>query len=345
MAATFKMVVYTLVGSLLMLAAAVANGITANAGPDGATSFSMSALAQAPVGESTQRWIFVAFALAFLIKMPAFPFQGWMPDAYRNMPLPVLAVFSGALSKVAAYGFLRVALPIFPDASQDFQLVILLLALGSILYGSAQAFTQTNTRLILGYSSMAQLGFITLGVFALGQAAGAQGALLQMVQHGLVVAPLFFIIALLLERSGSDDIREMGGVAFRAPVLSALFLIVALSTLAMPGSANFAGEFLILLGLFNTKLAIAIIAFTGVAMASVYMLRMFIRAIHNRLGAGVKSFDMSARDGLVLVPLVLAILAFAVYPQQALRSSEASVQKVVEAAGGGEAVAQRAVAP
>jgi NADH-quinone oxidoreductase subunit M len=297
------------------------------------------------VGESTQRWIFVAFALAFLIKMPAFPFQGWMPDAYRNMPLPVLAVFSGALSKVAAYGFLRVALPIFPDASQDFQLVILLLALGSILYGSAQAFTQTNTRLILGYSSMAQLGFITLGVFALGQAAGAQGALLQMVQHGLVVAPLFFIIALLLERSGSDDIREMGGVAFRAPVLSALFLIVALSTLAMPGSANFAGEFLILLGLFNTKLAIAIIAFTGVAMASVYMLRMFIRAIHNRLGAGVKSFDMSARDGLVLVPLVLAILAFAVYPQQALKSSEASVQKVVEAAGGGEAVAQRAVAP
>jgi NADH-quinone oxidoreductase subunit M len=345
MAATFKMVVYTLVGSLLMLAAAVATGITANAGPDGATSFSMSALAQAPVGESAQRWIFVAFALAFLIKMPAFPFQGWMPDAYRNMPLPVLAVFSGALSKVAAYGFLRVALPIFPDASQDFQLVILLLALGSILYGSAQAFTQTNTRLILGYSSMAQLGFITLGVFALGQAAGAQGALLQMVQHGLVVAPLFFIIALLLERSGSDDIREMGGVAFRAPVLSALFLIVALSTLAMPGSANFAGEFLILLGLFNTKLAIAIIAFTGVAMASVYMLRMFIRAIHNRLGAGVKSFDMSARDGLVLVPLVLAILAFAVYPQQALKSSEASVQKVVEAAGGGEAVAQRAVAP
>jgi NADH-quinone oxidoreductase subunit M len=345
MAATFKMVVYTLVGSLLMLAAAVATGITANAGPDGATSFSMSALAQAPLGESTQRWIFAAFALAFLIKMPAFPFQGWMPDAYRNMPLPVLAVFSGALSKVAAYGFLRVALPIFPDATQDFQLVILLLALGSILYGSAQAFTQTNTRLILGYSSMAQLGFITLGVFALGQAAGAQGALLQMVQHGLVVAPLFFIIALLIERSGSDDIREMGGIAFRAPVLSALFLIVALSTLAMPGSANFAGEFLILLGLFNTKLAIAIIAFTGVAMASVYMLRMFIRAIHNRLGAGVKSFDLSARDSLVLVPLVLAILAFAVYPQQALRSSEASVQKVVDVAGGGETVAQRAVAP
>ena len=134
----------------------------------------------------------------------------------------------------------------------------------------------------------------------------------------------------------------MGGVAFRAPVLSALFLIVALATLAMPGSANFAGEFLILLGLFNTKLVIAIIAFTGVAMASVYMLRMFIRAMHNRVGANVNSFDLSVRDGLVLVPLVLAILAFAVYPQQALRDSEPAVEKV---AGGPDAVAQAGATP
>jgi NADH-quinone oxidoreductase subunit M len=341
-AATFKLVIYTLVGSLLMLAAAVATGITAEAGPGGATSFSMAALADAPVGESAQRWIFAAFALAFLIKMPAFPFHGWMPDGYRSMPLPVLAVFSGVLSKVAAYGFLRVALPIFPDAVQDFQTVILLLALASILYGSAQAFTQTNVRLILGYSSVAQLGFITLGIFALGEAAGAQGALLQMVNHGLVVAPLFFIAALLYERTGSEDIREMGGVAFRAPVLSTLFLIVAFATLAMPGSANFAGEFLILLGIFNAKLAIAVIAFTGVAMASVYMLRMYIRAMHNRVGATVKSFDISARDALVLVPLVLAILAFGVYPQQALDHSEATVQKVV---GGPEAVAQAGATP
>jgi NADH-quinone oxidoreductase subunit M len=328
-AATFKLVVYTLVGSLLMLAAAVATGIMAEAGPGGATSFSIEALAAAPVDDGPQRWIFAAFALAFLIKMPAFPFHGWMPDGYRSMPLPVLAVFSGVLSKVAAYGFLRVVLPIFPDAAEDFQTVILLLALASVLYGSAQAFTQTNVRLILGYSSVAQLGFIVLGIFALGEAAGAQGALLQMVQHGLVVAPLFFIVALLTERTGSEDIRQMGGVAFRAPVLSALFLIVALATLAMPGSANFAGEFLILLGLFNTELAIAVIAFTGVAMASVYMLRMFIRAVHNRLGAGVKSFDLGARDALVLVPLVLVIVAFAVYPQQALEHSEATVERVV----------------
>ena len=182
----------------------------------------LSDLAKADLAESTQRWIFVAFALAFLIKMPAFPFHGWMPDAYRTMPLPVLAVFSGVLSKVAAYGFLRVVLPLFPAAAQDFQTLVLVLALCSIVYGSAQAFTQTNVRLILGYSSVAQLGFITLGVFALDpEGRGAQGALLQMVNHGLVVAPLFFIIALLAERAGgSEDIRDMGGIAFRAPVLA-----------------------------------------------------------------------------------------------------------------------------
>ena len=220
--------------------------------------------------------------------MPLFPFHGWMPDAYRTMPLPVLAIFSGVLSKVAAYGFLRIVLPLFPDAAQDFQSLILILALLSILYGSAQAFTQTNARLVLGYSSVAQLGFITLGIFALDpEGRGAQGAILQMVNHGLVVAPLFLIIVLLSERSsGTEDITKMGGLAFRAPVLAALFLIVALATLAMPGSANFVGEFLILLGLFETKLAISIIAFTGVAMASVYMLRMFIRTMHNRVGAG-----------------------------------------------------------
>jgi NADH-quinone oxidoreductase subunit M len=340
-AATFKLVVYTLVGSLLMLAAAVATGITANGGE----SFSIERLASEPLATGSQRWIFVAFALAFLIKMPSFPFHGWMPDAYRSMPLPVLAVFSAVLSKVAAYGFLRVVLPVFPDATQDFQTLMLLLALASILYGSAQAFTQTNARLILGYSSMAQLGFITLGIFALGEASGAQGALLQMVNHGLVVAPLFFIIALLYERTGTEDIREMGGVAFRAPVLAALFLIVALATLAMPGSANFAGEFLILLGVFNAKLVIAIIAFTGVAMASVYMLRMFIRTMHNRVGPGVRSFDLSARDALVLVPLVLVILAFAVYPQQALNDSEASVERVVAAPAGAGAVAQTGATP
>jgi NADH-quinone oxidoreductase subunit M len=209
----------------------------------------------------------------------------------------------------------------------DFQMVLLLIGLAGIIYGSAMAFTQTSLRLILGYSSVAQLGFITLGIFAFREE-GVQGAILQSVNHGLVVAPIFFIIALIVERAGgSEDIRELGGLAFRGPVLATLFLIVALATLAIPGSANFAGEFLILLGVFKAKLAIALIASTGVVLASVYMLRAYIRAMHNRPGAAVAGpRDLRARDGLVLVPLVVCILAFGLYPQAALEDGEQAMR-------------------
>jgi NADH-quinone oxidoreductase subunit M len=322
--ATMKLVIYTLVGSLLMLTAAVATGVLAAAG-SADLSFAFSDLAQHPLASSSQDWIFLFFAAAFLVKMPAFPLHGWMPDGYRNMPLPVLALFSAVLSKVAAYGFLRICLPLFPDATEHFQTLMLLLALASILYGSAMAFTTTEARLVLGYSSVAQLGFITLGIFALNDQ-GAQGAILQAFNHGLVVAPAFFIVALLADRAGgSEDIRDMGGIAMRAPVLATLFLIVTFATLAMPGSSNFAGEFLILLGVFQSKIAIAIIASTGVVLAAVYALRLFIVTMHNRTGARVDSRELGLRDGLVLVPLVLAILAIALYPQFALKRSEPTV--------------------
>jgi NADH-quinone oxidoreductase subunit M len=330
--AAVKMFIYTLVGSLLMLAGAVAAAVLA----PGEINFSLAYLRDNLLGEGTQKLLFVAFGLAFLIKMPAFPLHGWMPDAYRNMPLPVLAVFSGVVSKVAAYGLLRIVLPLFPAAADDWQLIMLILAVCSILYGSLQAFTQTNLRLILGYSSIAQLGFIVLGIFALDDAArGAQGALLQAVNHGLVVAPLFLIIALLAARAGgSEDIRDMGGIAKHAPVLAALFMIVTLATLAMPGSANFVGEFFILIGVFESKLAVALVASTGVVLASVYALRMYIRAMHNRVGPSVTSTEMTLRDGLVIVPLVLAILAFAVYPQRALDAGEPAVKAVSGAVTG-----------
>jgi NADH-quinone oxidoreductase subunit M len=256
-----------------------------------------------------------------------------MPDGYRTMPLPALAVFSGVLSKVAAYGFLRVTIPLFPDAAAHYQTLMLLIALASILYGSAMAFTTTQTRLILGYSSIAQLGFITLGIFALNDQ-GAQGAVLQAFNHGLVVAPAFFIVAFVAARAGgSEDLRDMGGLAFRAPVFAALFLIVALANLAMPGSANFVGEFFILLGVFKAKLAIAIVAFTGVALASVYTLRLFIRAMHNRVGPDAESREMTVSDGVVLVPLVLSILALALYPQLPLHKGEKAITSSVHAAG------------
>jgi len=333
--AIIKLFIYTLVGSLLMLAAAIATGVLAanNAGTDLSFAFSDLARTAPALGKGTQEWIFLCFAAAFWVKMPAFPVHGWMPDGYRNMPLPVLAVFSAVLSKVAAYGFLRAVLPLFPDAAAHFQDLMLVLALGSILYGSAMAFTTSESRLVLGYSSVAQLGFITLGVFSL-SADGANGAILQAVNHGLVVAPAFVIVAYLAERAGgSEDLRDMGGIAFRAPVLAALFLIVVLANLAMPGSSNFVGEFLILLGVFHSKLVIAAIAFVGVGMAAVYSLRLFIRAMHNRVGPEVESREINFREGLVLVPLVGVILFFAVYPQLALHKGQRTItESVVPAA-------------
>ena len=263
-AATFKLVVYTLVGSLLMLAAAVATGVLAADGGDGVT-FSIQALANADLGESTQRWIFVAFALAFLIKMPAFPFHGWMPDGYRNMPLPALAVFSAVLSKVAAYGFLRVVLPVFPDADAGLpdgdaaaRARVDPLRLGA--WRSRSHEPAADPRLLVGRAARlhhardlrAGRGRRRAGRAAAdGQPRARRGAAVLHRRCCCTSAP------------ASEDIREMGGVAFRAPVLATLFLIVALATLAMPGSANFAGEFLILLGVFNAKLVIALIAFDG----------------------------------------------------------------------------------
>ncbi|MGB7684261.1 MAG: NADH-quinone oxidoreductase subunit M [Solirubrobacterales bacterium] len=340
-AATLKMIVYTLIGSLLMLVAAVATAIISADGGD--ITFSIAALQQQGIGVESQRWIFWFFAAAFLVKMPAFPLHGWMPDAYRAAPLPVLAVFSGVLAKVGAYGFLRVVLPILPDATVEFQEVILVVALASILYGSVMAFTQTNVRLIAGYSSIAQLGFITAGIFVL-RADGADGAILQMVNHGLVVAPIFLIVALLVERTGTEDIREMGGMALRAPVLATLFLIVALATLAMPGSANFVGEFYILNGLFQEKIVFAFIAITGVALSAYYALRLYQHAMHNRKPDGLLSREIGLRDGLVLAPLVLCILGLALYPQLVLHRTDPTVQQTVARVTGGPAPEARLAA-
>jgi NADH-quinone oxidoreductase subunit M len=330
-AATLKMIVYTLVGSLLMLVAAIATAILSS--HDGHITFSIAELSRHPLGDGSQRWIFWFFAAAFLVKMPAFLLHGWMPDAYRAAPLPALAVFSGVLAKVGAYGFLRIALPLFPAATIQFQEVVLVIALASILYGSVMAFTQTNVRLIAGYSSVAQLGFITAGIFAL-RADGSDGAVLQMVNHGLVVAPIFIIVAILAERSGTEDLREMGGVALRAPVLAALFLIVTLATLAMPGSANFIGEFYILNGLFQAKIVFALIAISGVAMSAYYALRLYQRTMHNRKPEGLASREIGWRDGIVLAPLVLCILGLALYPQLILKRIDKSVSQSVAAVTG-----------
>jgi NADH-quinone oxidoreductase subunit M len=336
-AATTKMFIYTLVGSLLLLVGVIAAAMVADT--DSLT-FSMRDL-QGAIAASDQSWLFWLFAAAFLVKMPAFLLHGWVRDTYRSAPLPALVVFSAVLSKVGAYGFLRTVLPILPDATVDYQEIMIILGIAAILYGSAMAFTQTNMRLIAAYSSLAQLGFILAGIFAL-RPDGADGAVLQMINHGIVVAPLLIIVALLVERTGSDDLSQGGALAMRAPVLAVLFLVVTMANLAIPGSANFIGEFYILNALFEVGIVYAIVASIGIAMAAYYALRLYQRTMHNRAPSdrpGVaggqpagKSREIGLRDGVVLGGLVACIVALALQPQIVLHKTEGATQATVSAA-------------
>jgi NADH-quinone oxidoreductase subunit M len=327
--ATTKLVIYTLVGSFFMLAAAIATGVLASDQHGTNLTFVLSSLQHLPLSRTSQEWIFLGFAAAFLVKMPLVPFHGWLADGYKAMPIPAVAVFSAILSKVAAYGFLRIVLPLFPYASVHFQTLMLLIALTSILWATAVAFTTPDARLVVAYSSVAQLGFITLGIFSL-RPEGGQGALLQMVNHGLVTVPMFFIVAAVAARAGgSETLKDMGGIAFRAPVLATLFVIVAFALLAMPGSSNFVGEFMILLGVFRAKLTIAVIAFAGMIGSAVYALRVFIGSMHNRVGPRVASREIRLAEAAAIVPIVGVILVLAFYPQFGLRRSQASLTTTI----------------
>jgi NADH-quinone oxidoreductase subunit M len=324
--ATIKMVIYTMVGSFLMLAAAVATGVIASNDHGTAINFTFSALQHLPVSRSDENWIFLAFTIAFLVKMPIAPFHGWLADAYKSMPIPAVAVFSGVVAKVASYGFLQIVLPLFPHASRHFQLLMLIIALVSIFWATAMAFTTRDARLVIAYSSVAQMGFILLGIFSL-RADGGQGALLQMLNHGIVTAASFFVVAAVAARAGgSESLDDMGGVAFKAPVLATFFLIITFANLAMPGSSNFIGEFMILLGTFNSRIVIAVIASVAVVGASFYALRLFIGAMHNRVGPRVRSFEIGPAEAVAIVPLVAIILVLAFYPQFGLTKSEATMK-------------------
>ena len=315
--ATTKFVIYTLAGSLLMLAGAVAIGVLATP-PDAHISFSFADLGQRQLPVGTQYWIFLLFAAAFLVKAPAFPLHGWMPDTYRATPIPVLIGLSAVLSKLGVYGFIAIVLRFLPDASVHFQEAMMVIAIVSIIYGSILAFSQDEARLVVGYSSIAQLGFIILGIFSL-DPKGIDGAVFQMVNHALVVAPLFLVIAVLADRvpNGSGRLSAMGGLATRAPVLAALLLIATFATLAMPGSGNFVGELMILFGAFNTKFALGVVATAGVVLASVYMIRFFQRAMHGREGSGIESRDIlpAGPDLATIAPLIAVIVALGVCPQ------------------------------
>jgi NADH-quinone oxidoreductase subunit M len=329
--ATTKFVIYTLSGSLLMLAAAVALGVLAT--PDGGQiSFSLAELEQRSIPAGSQHWIVLLFALAFFVKAPLFPLHGWVPETYRSTSIPVLALLSGVLSKVGVYGFLRIVLPVMPDGAEYWQELFIIVAVFSILYGSILAFSQDNVRMVLAYSSIAQLGFIVLGIFAFEQK-GAQGALFQMLNHGLVTVPLFLILGVIAARArGSESLSELRGMAFRAPVLAALFLVIALATLAMPGSGNFVGEILILFGAFENQLVYGLVASVGVVLAAVYMIRLFQGTMHGRAGPGVESREIDRVNLAAVAPLVAVVVALGVYPHFVLDRTEKDTASKIAAA-------------
>jgi NADH-quinone oxidoreductase subunit M len=286
------------------------------------------------VSEGTQHWIVLLFALAFFVKAPLFPLHGWVPETYRASPIVTIALLSAVLSKVGVYGFLRIVLPVMPEGSQHWQELFIVMAVFSILYGSVLAFSQDNVRLVVAYSSIAQLGFIVLGIFALDDR-GAQGAVFQMLNHGLVVAGLFLVIGVIAARAGGrESLSELGGVAFRAPLLATLFLILTFATLAMPGSANFVGEILILFGAFGDKLVYGLVASTGVVLAAVYMIRVFQRTMHNRVGPAVQSREMGGLDLAAVAPLVAVIVALGLYPNFVVERTETSTTAAIDQARG-----------
>jgi NADH-quinone oxidoreductase subunit M len=329
------LLVYTLVGSLLMLVAAVALGILAQdaTGSAGVT-FNIATLANSPIDPTDQKWILLALLAAFLIKMSIVPFHGWFAPAYRAMPFPALVIFAAVLSKVAAYGFLKIALPILPDAVVSWRLLLVILALVSIIYASLIAFTTNEPRLVLGYSSIAQLGFILLGISSL-DPAGAQGAIFQSITHALVVVPAVIIVAVITERAnGVERLDQLGGLAKRAPVLTALFLVVALAWLAMPGSGNFVAEYLVLLGQWRVAPWATIIASIGVVLAAFYALRLMIGALQNSRGEAIAEDapELSRFDGVALGVSIGALVMLSLAPQLVLRGSETSARTAVSPA-------------
>jgi NADH-quinone oxidoreductase subunit M len=302
--ATLVFFIYTMLGSLLMLASIVVLGISHG-------SFDMTT----PSAYSNSDWIFLGFVAAFVVKAPIFPFHGWLPDAYREAPAEVAGVLSGVVSKAAAYGFLYVAIVHFPQPTNDFRTPILVLAGIGLIYGSLLAFRAPDLRGVVAYSSMAQLGLITFGLFAT-NLAGFNGAVLQMVNHGLISAAMFMLAGLVELRTGTGRFDRLGGMARGRPVLATVLMTLGVIALAVPGSSAFAGEFLILTGVFTSGWGWSVVGAIAIVLAAMYMLRLISAVLHRSRGSAV---DESARDlrlaelGFIL-PLLACLIFLSAWP-------------------------------
>jgi NADH-quinone oxidoreductase subunit M len=303
MGATLKFVLYTMAGSLLMLAAVIVYGLSQH-------TFDL-----VKIGPSSSDWVFLGFVAAFAIKAPLFPLHGWLPDAYRESSPEVAAVLSGVVSKAAAYGFLRIAVTKFPQPAHDFRAPILALSAVGLIYGSLLAFRAPDIRGVVAYSSLAQMGLITMGVFAVNDL-GLDGSVLQMVNHGLISATLFLLAGMVERRALTGELGRIGGMARGRPALATVLMTTGVIALAVPLSSAFAGEFLILAGVFRRGWGWSVVGAVAIVLAAMYVLRLISAALHREVGPAVTdaALDLRPAELGVTVPLVACLLALSVYP-------------------------------
>jgi NADH-quinone oxidoreductase subunit M len=301
--ATITFVIYTVVGSLLMLAAIIVFGLQQG-------TFDLTKM-----GTSGSTWLFLGFVVAFAIKSPIFPLHGWMPITYRESPPEVSAVLSGIIGKAGLYGLLRIAIPYFPQPVHDWRVVMLVLASISLVYGSLLAFRAPDFRGVVMYSSLAQAGLIMLGLFA-NNSLGFDGAVLQIVNHALVSTALFLLAGMIERRTTTGDFALIGGMARGRPAFATLLMTVGIISLAVPLSTTFAGEFLILAGVFQQGWAWAVVGAVAIVLAAMYMLRAISGVLHQEVGAAVteRATDLRLGELAILVPLVLCLVGLSAWP-------------------------------
>ena len=334
--AAIKFILYTMAGSVLMLIAII--GLAwAHAEAKGAPSFDLLDLYGLQLSPQMESWFFLAFTIAFAIKVPLFPFHTWLPDAHVEAPTAGSVILAGVLLKMGTYGLLRFAFPLFPESAQSFAPILGLLAVAGIIYGALVAMVQPDMKKLVAYSSVSHLGFVVLGLCAM-NLQGVQGAVYQMLNHGVSTGGLFMLVGMLSDRRHTRLISEFGGLKGVAPQFVAAFLIVTLSSIALPGLNGFVGEFLILVGAFKWSPKLAAFAATGVILSAVYMLWMFQRVnygpVTNEKNRSMR--DLTPREWALMVPTIGMAIVMGVMPAVFLRPMEPSINKVIERVRGAQ---------